>query len=492
MARPRRPGWPRRIEQADIHLFRRISHVFHPFGDPLLPKLSRAANHSRLWGAIALTMALFGGRYGRRAGMRGMVAIALSSFLTNLPAKLLFRRARPQDEVPLARRLARLPTSTSFPSGHAASAFAFATGVTLEKPTLAPVVFPLAGAVAYSRIYTGVHYPSDVLVGGAIGSGLALATQRLWPLVPDEPAWTPPVGGSVADLVDTDGRGLVVVVNPSAGMPIGDVAETLRAGLPSAEIVEVSEGEDLLEALGYAGDTGDVIGIAGGDGSVNAAAAVALERDKPLLVVPAGTLNHFARDLGIETVADALRAVTKGVAAQVDVASIAGEVFVNTASIGAYVDLVEAREGLEEPIGKWPAALVALGRILRHGEPVPLEIDGEPVEAWMVFFGNCRYTPDGFTPTARRNLSDGAIDVRIVEGSHPLSRTRLLWAVLTGTLSRSRVYRGTITDHPILVRVQEESVCLARDGETFEGPTEFTVEKAGSLKLLIPADKAEP
>lgn len=492
MTHPRRPGWPHRIEQADIRLFRRISQVLHPFGDPLLPRLSRAANHSRLWGAIAVTLALVGGRYGRRAGLRGMVAVALSSFITNLPAKLLFRRPRPHHEVPLARRLARLPTSTSFPSGHAASAFAFATGVTLEKPALAPVIFPLAGAVAYSRIYTGVHYPSDVLVGAAIGSGLALATRRLWPPVPDEPAQTDPVRTSVADLIDADGRGLVVVVNPTAGMPLGDVAQTLRAKLPAAEVVEVAEGEDLRDALTHAGDTGGVIGIAGGDGSVNAAAAVALERDMPLLVVPAGTLNHFARDLGMETVADAVRAATTGVAVQVDVSSIAGEVFVNTASIGAYVDLVEAREGLEKTIGKWPAVLIALGRILRHGEPVPLEIDGEPVVAWMVFFGNCRYTPDGFTPTTRRDLSDGTVDMRVVGGSQPFARSRLLWAVLTGTLSGSGVYRATLTDQPIRVRVREEPVCLARDGETFEGPTEFTVRKAGSLTLLIPAENAEP
>jgi undecaprenyl-diphosphatase len=75
-----------------------------------------------------------------------------------------------------------MPNSMSFPSGHSASAFAFVTGASAEMPILLPVLVPLAGTVAYSRVYIGVHYPSDVAAGAAIGIGAGLLARRLPPL----------------------------------------------------------------------------------------------------------------------------------------------------------------------------------------------------------------------------------------------------------------------------------------------------------------------
>ncbi len=120
------------------------------------------------------------------------------------------------------------------------------------------------------------------------------------------------------------------------------------------------------------------IGIVGGDGSINAAASVALEHDCPLVVIPGGTLNHFARDLGVNTVADAIGAVQSGDLVAVDVGTIDGHAFLNTASFGSYSKLVEAREKLEHSIGKWAALAVALFRVLRDDTPFDVTIDGEP------------------------------------------------------------------------------------------------------------------
>lgn len=455
----------------------------------MLPALSRAANHSRLWMAIAAVAASVGGRFGKRAALRGLLAVAGASFLSNIPAKLAFRRARPSHAVPIARRLARVPISTSFPSGHAASAFAFATGVAIERPALAALVYPLAVGVAYSRIYTGVHYPTDVVAGAAIGAGLALATRKTWPAVPDMPARSRPTRTVARSRLGRDGSGLTVVVNPTAGTPLGtDVAESIRAALPAAKVVELAPGDDLPAALIEAARESEVLGIAGGDGSVNAAAAVAIEHGMPLLVVPGGTLNHFARDLGIDSVDDAVRAVEEGSTFQVDAGVIDGEVFVNTASIGAYVDMVEAREKLEETVGKWPAVLIALVRILRTGEPVHLEIDGKSLEAWMVFFGNCRYVPEGFAPTSRSRLDDGLLDVRIVDGSRPMARMRLILAVLSGRLPTSPVYRASLTHGPVRVG-SSRPLGLSRDGETFAGSADFSVEKHHEpLVVLVPPE----
>jgi diacylglycerol kinase family enzyme/membrane-associated phospholipid phosphatase len=487
---------PASVERVDLTLFRRAARWHAPVLDAVLPKLTRSANKSVLWGAIGVLLHLFGGRFGRRAALRGVFSIALTSFVTNIPAKFFWRRARPKiDEVPQIRRLAKLPTSTSFPSGHAAAAFAFSTGVALEKPAVGVPLLGLAGVVAYSRVYVGVHYPSDVVGGALIGAGVAIATRRLWPVAPDEPARARPASVELGERPDADGRGLAIVVNPDAGSGFaGPPTDELRERLPGAEIIETSEDLTVQDALEKAAAAGGAIGVVGGDGTVNAATQTALETGKPLVVFPGGTLNHFARDIGLESVDDAVASVESGSAVGVDVGMIAGRPFLNTASFGSYVELVDARERLERKIGKWPALVVSLARVLRKAEPLELEIDGRTTNVWMAFIGNCRYSPAGFAPSWRSHLDDDVLDVRLVGAEHPLARLRLLWAVLSGTLSRTQVYRCEFVRGPIKVRSLDGPVRLARDGETFSGPEEFTIEKAPErLVVFVPpsSDDAE-
>jgi membrane-associated phospholipid phosphatase len=113
---------------------------------------------------------------GRRAAASGIVSVAVSSAVTNLVSKrLLGKRARPDREaadVPVSRQV-RMPGSGSFPSGHAASAFAFATGVARVVPAAGLPLRVLAAVVAYSRVHTGVHYPGDVLAGAILGAAVA-------------------------------------------------------------------------------------------------------------------------------------------------------------------------------------------------------------------------------------------------------------------------------------------------------------------------------
>lgn len=150
---------------------RRASHGRSPALDGSLVQITRAASYSRLWLLIAAALVVFGSRTERKAAGRGLIAIAIAATFANGPAKLVVRRRRPSSSVP---PLIPMPQSTSFPSGHSATAFAFATAVCADCPKLATVLFPLAGAVAYSRVHTGVHYPSDVGAGMAIGIGSGL------------------------------------------------------------------------------------------------------------------------------------------------------------------------------------------------------------------------------------------------------------------------------------------------------------------------------
>lgn len=478
-----------RIHSKDEEIFAREALRHAPLLDKVLPRLSHSANRSMLWIGIAGLLWLFGGRSGRRAAARGLMSVAMSSAITNGPAKLLTRRPRPIiDEVPLVRRVRKVPRSTSFPSGHSASAFAFATGVAMELPPVGAALAPVAAAVAYSRVYTGAHFPSDVVVGSALGSGIALSTRTFWPVAPSEAR----VGGQARPAqveARPTGDAVSIVVNSDAGSVLaGDVTETLKEGLTQAKITDfdTESGVELRDTLVAAAEEAEVIGISGGDGSINCAAQVALDVDKPLLVIPGGTLNHLARDIGLEAPQAAIDALKEGDAIEMDVARIDGQVFLNTASFGAYPDLVDAREKLESKIGKWPALAFALVRVLRHGEPTEVEIDGRQRKIWMIFIGNCRYHPSGFAPAWRERLDDGKLDIRIVDANAPLARTRLVASVLTGRLGRSRIYEQRLAER-VEVRSLQGPLRLARDGETFDGPERFVIDKHDrSLRVFAP------
>jgi undecaprenyl-diphosphatase len=197
-------------------------------GDAALVALTRAANHSVLWMAVAAALALADGERGRRAAVRGLGAVALASAASNGPLKLAFRRPRPARRPPLIRQ----PRSSSFPSGHSASAFAFATAAAAELPAVAPLVVPLAAAVAYSRVRVGVHRPSEVLAGSAVGavagafvSSVARGRRRVAPAGPPTPAGPPaPPGGLPAEVV--------LVVSPPGSAPGGSApgGTALRSG----------------------------------------------------------------------------------------------------------------------------------------------------------------------------------------------------------------------------------------------------------------------
>ncbi|MGQ0679752.1 MAG: bifunctional phosphatase PAP2/diacylglycerol kinase family protein [Actinomycetota bacterium] len=454
--------------------------------DRTIVPLGRAADSSRLWMIVAGVLALAGGRRSRRAALRGLLSVAVTSALINSVLKPLLRRRRPVGEL-LRYRFGRQPTSSSFPSGHTASAAAFATGVALELPPAGAPLAVLAAGVGASRVYAGVHYPGDAVAGALAGTAIAMWLRRFWPVASREPAQARAIHTRVTTTAAREGEGIAFVVNPWAGPALSrSPLLELEKGLPRARLLIIESAEEFEQALEEAGSAA-VVGIAGGDGSVNAAAQVAVEKGKPLVVVPAGTLNHLARDLGIDSVADTIEAVSSGRAAAVDVASIDGKVFLNTASFGSYVELVDAREKLEGRIGKWPSVLVALTEVLRRSAPVEVEIDGASRSIWMIFIGNCRYHPSGFAPSWRDRLDDGLLDVRIVDAKHPWARTRLVFAVLSGTLGKCRVYEHVLLKEMKVRSADGKPMRLARDGETFQGSAAFSVHKlARPLPIYIP------
>ena len=169
--------WLDQAERADAAAYAAVARTDIPTLDRAMSRLSEAANYSRLWIGAGLLLALLGGERGRRAAGDGLASVAVTATIVNLALKPLGRRPRPERDVLLARHV-RMPRSRSFPSGHAAAGFAFATGVGETQPGLAVPLRVLAALVAYSRVHTGVHFPGDVVFGAALGASLARITSR--------------------------------------------------------------------------------------------------------------------------------------------------------------------------------------------------------------------------------------------------------------------------------------------------------------------------
>jgi undecaprenyl-diphosphatase len=167
------------VDTVDLAVHDAVAATATPRLDRLLVRASNAADFSRIWLVTAAALAVFGGDRGRRAAGEGVLSIAVTSALTNLVRKPLARRQRPHEHPGSDSRGVRRPHSTSFPSGHAASAFAFASATGRAEPGLRLPLHLAAAAVANSRVHTGVHHPSDVAVGAVIGNLCGVAVRRL-------------------------------------------------------------------------------------------------------------------------------------------------------------------------------------------------------------------------------------------------------------------------------------------------------------------------
>jgi diacylglycerol kinase family enzyme/membrane-associated phospholipid phosphatase len=449
--------------------------------DVWLRRLTTAADHGRLWMAVGTLLVLRRGAL-RRGAVRGLASMAVSSGVVNSALKPVFGRRRPDlGAHPVHRLLHEALTTHSFPSGHSSSAGAFVTGVALECPAAGAALAPLALAVGYSRVHVGVHYPGDVVVGLAVGAAVAVGGRHWWPARPAAPARVRTARSAPAL---PGGEGLVVAVNPRSGPASYHPAGEVRRLLPRAEVREQSAGTTIADLLEEAARSGRAraLGVAGGDGSVAAAAAVALEHGLPLAVIAAGTLNHFARDVGLETPQDTADAVVSGSAVHVDVADVNGTPFLNTASIGGYPEMVRRRDRLSGRMGKWMALTVAAAQVLRSGSPVDLVVNGKPLKVWILFIGNGCYTPRGLAPAWRPRLEDGQLDVQYLRADVRFSRTRAVLGALLGISDRGSAYAEFQADE---VRVVSHSGLkqVAYDGEMGEKAEEFVFTKRDPLTV---------
>ena len=308
--------------------------------DRFLVSISRAADHSKLWLGLAAAGALFGGNRGRRAAGHGVLALASTSAIVNGPLKLAVGRHRPTPR----RRFRHKPRTSSFPSGHAASAFAFAIAASREMPEAGPLLLPLAGTVAYSRVYLSLHYPSDVIAGAAFGAAMGMAAR---PVIREADAARRKPLRSGASAPPTEA---VLVVSPHAGHSRG-LARARRAlerhAIVIAEELDIQAIDRLPQLLRSRAGEPRLVIAAGGDGTVGSVAGRLAGADNVLGILPLGTGNDFARSLDLPlNPRRAAEQLATGEVSSVDLGVVTRDgqppaYFVHAASAGLNVDFAK-------------------------------------------------------------------------------------------------------------------------------------------------------
>jgi undecaprenyl-diphosphatase len=206
----------------------------------------------------------------------------------------------------------------------------------------------------------------------------------------------------------------------------------------------------------------------------------------PLLPIPAGTRNHFARDVGVPELDDAVAAAAGGHRREIDVGRVNGHIFVNNSSIGVYPAIVIRRESHQRRVRKGVANVVAVWEQLRHGRRFWVDVAGRRFRVWMVFVGNGRYGEGLLDLADRESLDEHVLDVRVARADRPLARVRILGALFLGRLARSPIM-FSVTTPSISLDVNRPSIEVALDGEVERIDTPLCYESVpDALTVLVP------
>lgn len=298
-------------------------------------------------------------------------------------------------------------------------------------------------------------------------------------------------------------RRLPVIVNPSSGpaeraASVRRVAAALAAAGIEADLQTTGDAGELTARVREAVAGGaPILAVAGGDGSQSAAAGVLAGTGTALAVLPTGTLNHFARDLGlpVDDLDAVARIIAAGRTARIDVGDLEGRVFLNNSSLGLYPRIVDLRrEEEEEGRGRRLALLWATARVVLRRHPhlhVAVEVEGERLErkTHLVFVGNNEYAVEARRLGRRDRLDAGCLSVYVARrsGRWPLVRVAVLG--LLGRLPQTPELETWRTD-AVTVETRRHSVRVARDGEVerMEPPLRYRI-RARELEVVVPAGR---
>lgn len=288
----------------------------------------------------------------------------------------------------------------------------------------------------------------------------------------------------------------VVLLNARAGAASHDpqrVREILEAQRWPAQVRTVAEGQLYAAAAEAAAAGAPAVVAAGGDGTVSAVASALVHSPAVLGILPLGTLNHFARDLGLPgDLASAARVLAGGRTRAVDVAQVNGRRFINNCSIGLYPHIVSRRDRQRQRLGrsKWMATGIALLSVLGKYPLVRVLIDapGQAVRSRtpIVFVGNNRYEVNLLNLGSRRALDGGELSVYLVNAPHRVSMITVALRMLFGRLKAGRDLRLLTLPH-VRIETRRRRLRAALDGEVVRltPPLDYRV-LPGALNVLVP------
>ncbi len=292
-----------------------------------------------------------------------------------------------------------------------------------------------------------------------------------------------------------------VIVNARSGPDgntddAGDIEAAFRQHGLKAHVTVTKPGDDIAKAVEAALAGGATLLVAGGgDGTINAVAAGLLDKDTTYGVLPLGTLNHFARDLGIPfEIEKAAAVIAMNHPVIVDVGEVNDRIFLNNASIGLYPRIVAEREHAQKRlgIGKWPALIRATWNALRHPSSFDAVVcvDGKELHRRtpFIFVGNNAYVMEGFGIGKRMRLDAGLLSLYVLRPKTALGLLSLGFRALFGIGSHVDDFESFEATE-FRVESQRASIMVATDGEVnaMTTPVRFRI-RVRSLRVLVPVE----
>jgi diacylglycerol kinase family enzyme len=286
--------------------------------------------------------------------------------------------------------------------------------------------------------------------------------------------------------------GYLFVCNPGAGSGGGTgLIEAARSRLPDVRAVVLGRGEEVGGAIEEALANDRIVVAAGGDGTVHSVVQHVRGRGA-VGVVPTGTYNHFARDLGIDDVEVALEALSTGATRLIDVGRAGRRIFLNNVGMGLYPEVVRARDRHEDGLGTWKAQAAGAMAVLRRAKPlvgrVCADDDARALLAWMVFVGNNRFETAPGRVGSRKRLDEGVLDLLLLTlGKRRARRSSLAWRVLRGREWHSRrlVRRES---RRVEIRLEGQPRLVSWDGEIGPATRSLSVEiDPKALRVVVPS-----
>ena len=291
---------------------------------------------------------------------------------------------------------------------------------------------------------------------------------------------------------------VAVILNPaSGGGSHGDAASRVRELFAArgvvAEITRAGEGVSVPEVVRTAVESGVAAVVAGGgDGTVNAVASALVGGRLPLGVLPVGTLNHFAKDMGLPLeLDDAVGVIANGNVRVVDAGEVNGRIFLNNSSIGVYPRIVELRDRYREKgVGKWIAAGWASLAVLRRRPFLGVRIESPKgvilQRTPFVFVGNNEYHMSGFQAGSRDSLTGGRLAVYVMKAEGRRRLIRVAWLVLLrGAEETSELEFVSVEEATVETRRRNLQVALDGEVVTLQSPLKYRM-LPGALRVLAP------